>query len=337
MTPWKSLDKLNSVFSTLLPGDVIYFNRGDIFYGSINPTTSGTSSGAITFTAYGTGNKPIITGLADATGWRTVGTNIWESNTISSGQATAMVVAINGTSYPMGRWPNATDTWGGFRKISSHSGSTSITDNSLTGTPNWTGATLVMRKNQYRMEKGTVTNHSGTTLTYSSTWNQTGVSDGYGYFIENSISTLDKQNEWYYNSSTKKLDIYSTSTPNNVKISTITTLINATSKSYLSFDNLNVQGSIGRMVVLSSSSHITFTNCDLSNAGADAFYGTNCSYLDVENCTIANSNHTAITLDQNASYAVIKNNTITSSAANPGMLDNYWLLSACIWSAVTIR
>ncbi len=325
LTPWKTLDKLNSIFSTLKPGDVIYFKRGDTFYGSINPTTSGTSSAAIKFAAYSTGNKPIITGLSDATGWTTVGTNIWESSTIPTGQASAMIVAINGTSYPMGRWPNATDTWGGFRKISSHSGSTSITDVSLTGTPNWRGATLVMRKNQYRMEKGTVTTHSGTTLTYSSTWNQTAVTDNYGYFIENSLSTLDKQNEWYYNSSTKKLDIYSTSTPSNVKISTITTLINASSRSYLSFDNLNIQGSIGRMILVSSSSHISFTNCDLSNAGSDAIYGTNCSYLDVENCTITNSNHTAITLDQGASNTIVKNNTITSSAANPGMLDNYWL------------
>lgn len=328
-TPWRTLSKLNSIFYTLRPGDIVYFKRGDTFYGSITATTSGSSSGAIKFLAYGTGNRPIITGLSNVAGWTTVGTNIWESSAISGGQSTAMMVTMNGTSYPMGRWPNATDTWGGFRKITSHSGSTSITDNTLSGTPNWNGATLVIRKNQYRMEKGTVTNHSGTTLTYSSTWNKTGVSDGYGYFITNSRSTLDKQNEWYYNPSTKKLDIYSTSTPSNVKISTLTTLINATSRSYLTFDNLNITGSTGRMIVVSSSSHITFTNCDLSNAGADAIFGNNASYLDVEYCTIKNSNHTAISLDGTASnYAVIKNNTITSSGANPAMLDNYWLYGA---------
>jgi parallel beta-helix repeat protein len=228
----------------------------------------------------------------------------------------------------MGRWPNATDSWGGFRKITSHSGSTSISDNTLSGTPNWTGATVVMRKNQFRMEKGTVTSHSGTTLNYSSTWNQTSVSDGYGYFIENSIQTLDKQNEWYYNPSTKKLDIYSTFTPGNVKISTVTTLINATSMSYLTFDQLSFQGSIGRMFVVSSSSHITVRNCDLISAGSDAIYGSNPSYLDVENCTITNSNHTAIDLDVTANNTTILNNVITTSGAYPGMLDNYWLTAA---------
>ena len=327
-TPWKTLSKLNSFFSSLQPGDNVYFKRGDTFYGSITCNKSGSSSGAIYFGAYGSGNRPVITGLADVTGWTGVGTNIFESSAIASGQSTAMVVTVSGTPYPMGRWPNATDSWGGFRKITSHSGSTSITDNSLSGTPNWTGATVVIRKNQFRMEKGTVTSHSGTTLSYSSAWNQTGVSDGYGYFIENSIQTLDKQNEWYYNPSTKKLDIYSTFTPGNVKISTVTTLVNTGSSSYLTFDQLSFQGSIGRMFVVSSSSRITIANCDLIGAGSDAIYGSNSSYLNVQSCTISNSNHTAIDLDVNASNTTIQNNIITTSGAYPGMLDNYWLTAA---------
>jgi parallel beta-helix repeat protein len=327
-TPWKTLSKLNSFISSLQPGDNVYFQRGDIFYGSITVNKSGSSSGALYFGAYGSGNKPVITGLADVTGWTGVGTNIFESSAIASGQSTAMVVTVNGTPYPMGRWPNATDTWGGFRKITSHSGSTSISDNTLSGSPNWTGATVVIRKNQFRMEKGTVTSHSGTTLNYSSSWNQTSVSDGYGYFIENSIQTLDKQNEWYYNPSTKKLDIYSTFTPSNVKISTVTTLVNATSMSYITFDQLSFQGSIGRMFVVSSSSHMTVKNCDLIGAGSDAIYGSNASYLDVENCNITNSNHTAVDLDVNANNTTIKNNIISTSGAYPGMLDNYWLTAA---------
>src|SRR5690606_20570229 len=30
-TPWKSIEKLNSIFHTLKPGDVVYFKRGDVF------------------------------------------------------------------------------------------------------------------------------------------------------------------------------------------------------------------------------------------------------------------------------------------------------------------
>jgi len=186
-----------------------------------------------------------------------------------------------------------------------------------------------MRKNQFVIEKGTVTSQSGTTLNYSSSWNQYSAASGYGYFIENSINTLNAQNEWYYNPSTKKLDIYSSSTPANVKISTVNVLLDVTSRSYLSFDNLDIRGSLGRLTVITGSSNITFTNCDLSNAGKDAIYGgTGTSYFDFENCTINNSNHAAITLDGGASNTIIRNNSINNSAMNPGMLDNYWLTAA---------
>jgi parallel beta-helix repeat protein len=330
-TPWKTISKLNSFFSSLQPGDNVYFKSGDTFYGAINFSKSGSSSGALFFGAYGTGNKPIITGLADASGWKTIGTNLWESDAITDGQSTAMIVTVNGISYPMGRWPNATDTWGGFRTISSTNGTSRISDATLPSSPNWTSATIVMRKNQYVLEKGTVTSQSGTTLNYSSSWNQYSAASGYGYFIENSINTLDTQNEWYYNPSTKKLDIYSSSTPANVKISTVNVLFDLTSKSYLSFDNLDIRGSVGRLTVVTGSSNITFTNCDLSNAGSDAVYGgSGTSYFDFENCTINNSNHTAITLDglASTSNAIIRNNNINNSAMNPGMLDNYWLTAA---------
>ncbi len=327
-TPWKTISKLNSFFSSLQPGDNVYFKAGDTFYGAITFTKSGSSSGGLYFGAYGSGNKPVITGLSDVSGWTSIGTNKWESSAISNGQSSAMIVLVNGTSYPMGRWPNATDTWGGFRKITSHSGSSSISDGSLPSSPNWTGATLVMRKNQYTMEKGTVTSQSGTTLNYSSSWNQYAVNDGYGYFVENSINTLDQQNEWYYNPSTKKLDIYSTSTPSNVKISTVPVLFDLTSRSYLSFDNLNIQGSVGRLISITGSSHITFTNCNLNNAGSDAIYGgSGTSYFDIENSTINNSNHTAITLDAVANNTTIRNNTITNTSTNPGMFANYWLVA----------
>ncbi|HEY5405733.1 MAG TPA: hypothetical protein VIJ92_01540, partial [Ginsengibacter sp.] len=33
-TPWKTLSKLNSFFSSLKAGDNVYLNRGDVFYGS---------------------------------------------------------------------------------------------------------------------------------------------------------------------------------------------------------------------------------------------------------------------------------------------------------------
>src|SRR4030095_2897633 len=73
-TPWKTISKLNSIFSTLLKGgDIIYFKRGDVFYGSIIPAKSGSAGLPITFDAYGTGNKPIITGFTSIGSWTSIG------------------------------------------------------------------------------------------------------------------------------------------------------------------------------------------------------------------------------------------------------------------------
>ncbi len=60
-TPWKTLNKLNSYFKNLQPGDAVLLKRGDTFYGSITVSKSGTAGSPIVVGAYGTGNKPVIT------------------------------------------------------------------------------------------------------------------------------------------------------------------------------------------------------------------------------------------------------------------------------------
>ncbi|HAX65099.1 TPA: hypothetical protein DCX66_01340, partial [Candidatus Nomurabacteria bacterium] len=81
--PIKTLTKLNT--KTFSPGDSILFKKGDTFYGSITVSQSGTAGNPITFSSYGSGEKPIITGFTDVTSWTNLGNNIWEStNTVST-------------------------------------------------------------------------------------------------------------------------------------------------------------------------------------------------------------------------------------------------------------
>ena len=58
--PWKTLSKLSNI--TLGPGDTVYFKKGDTFRGHYVVNGSGTEQSPITFTAYGTGNQPVISG-----------------------------------------------------------------------------------------------------------------------------------------------------------------------------------------------------------------------------------------------------------------------------------
>src|ERR1700692_1314172 len=68
-TPWKTLNKFNSVFASKSPGDNFLFNRGDVFYGKIIISRSGSSAAPITIGAYGTGAMPVITGFTSVSAW----------------------------------------------------------------------------------------------------------------------------------------------------------------------------------------------------------------------------------------------------------------------------
>jgi len=76
---WKTIDKVNA--STFAPGDSILFKRGEVFRGSLVPA-SGSPSGYITYSAYGTGNKPKLLGAYDRSSpsnWTNQGGNIWRT------------------------------------------------------------------------------------------------------------------------------------------------------------------------------------------------------------------------------------------------------------------
>ena len=58
--PWKTLSKISN--TTLGPGDTVYFKKGDTFRGHFVVDGSGTEQNPITFTSYGSGNQPVISG-----------------------------------------------------------------------------------------------------------------------------------------------------------------------------------------------------------------------------------------------------------------------------------
>src|SRR4051812_36948298 len=66
-TPWKSLSKLNAIMPLLAAGDIVSFKSGEVFDGTILLTKSGTSNSPITFTSYGAGAKPVISGFLKVT------------------------------------------------------------------------------------------------------------------------------------------------------------------------------------------------------------------------------------------------------------------------------
>lgn len=64
--PWQTIAKVNA--ATFSAGDTIYFKRGETWLEKLTPPSNGTNGNPITYTAYGTGELPII--KADIVGGR---------------------------------------------------------------------------------------------------------------------------------------------------------------------------------------------------------------------------------------------------------------------------
>ncbi len=313
-TPWKTLSKLNSFFSSLKPGDNVLLNRGDVFYGSITINSNGSSGSPITIGAYGTGANPIITGFTSVTAWTNKGGNIWESTNTVSSLSSCNMVEINGVNTAMGRTPN----YPNYYNWNSHgtSGSNSTITSSLTGSPNWTGAELAIFTTSYKVTRHPIVSQSGGTISFTSSGDLWQNAPGYffqQFQIQNDIRTLDTLNEWYYNPSTKKLDVYNNSMPTGVMLATVDNLISTNNKSNITIRDLTLTGASGDAISISSSSNIQITNCSISYIGGTAIYGITASTqpgLRIENNTINQVNNCGIDLKYWYTGNVISHNTI---------------------------
>lgn len=322
-SPWRTIAKFNSVFASKAPGDFFLFNRGDVFYGSMVISRSGSSGLPITIGAYGTGANPVITGFTSVSAWTNLGANVWESTSAVSTLAQLNMVLINGVNIAMGRYPNS-----GWLTYQSFSTSTSITSSSInSAVTNWTGAEVVIRKASWIMDRGPITSHSGGTLnyitgTFSPVYN--GV-NGHGFFIQNDTRTLDAANEWYYSSTTKKIRIYSTSSPSSVQVTTVDTLVKINARNYITFDGVTFTGS-NKMMFQTNGSNIKIQNCNLYYNGVDGVWGSGAQSANTspnfifQNNTINYTNNNAINLREAFNGCLIQNNIIRNTGLQPGMM-----------------
>ena len=318
-SPWKTLSKLNSFFNSLKAGDNIYLNRGDVFYGSLTVTKSGSSGSPITISAYGSGANPVITGFTTVTSWTNLGSNIWESSSAVSSLSTCNIVVINGVNTPMGRYPNT-----GWLTYQSHSGTTSITSNQLSGSTNWTGAESVTRIIRWTLQRDKIKSQSGGTITFAGSGNAP--TDGYGFFIQNDIRTLDVSNEWYYNPSTKKIRVYHQGTPTNVQMATIDELILTNGANYITFDHIDFKGPNSNMFENRNCKYITAQNCIFLFAGQKAMLiNGKVSYNEImiiDNNVFSDNNDNAMNFSSYSANTWVKNNTINNTGMIPGAGSN---------------
>lgn len=318
-TPWKSINKLNAIFTSLQPGDQVLLKRGETFIGTITMTKSGSGSMPIIISAYGSGSKPVITSLVTLSSWTANSgyAGVYESyvNGISSSQVN--ILLMNGSQKAIGRFPNSTASNKGYLTLESHSGNTSIYDKDLSSSPNWKGGDIVLRTNRWMIDRSTITGHSGGTITYNSI--PSPARDGYGYFIQNHIQTLDVSGEWYYNKSTKKMNVYFGGSPSSYKIqvATLDNLVSSKYVSYIKIDNLEFTGANQESIYIYGGTGNSITNCDISFSGTDGVYASGLNFK-LENSTIDFSNNDGVDVS-NGTSATVRNCTIKNSYTIPGM------------------
>ncbi|MFD1255996.1 right-handed parallel beta-helix repeat-containing protein [Mucilaginibacter terrae] len=312
-TPWKSLEKLNTFFRNINTGDSILFKRGDVFYGSINVTKSGAVFAPIHFGAYGTGKKPEINGLATLKKWKLVGNGIYESNCETTGNT----LILNGVQQALGRYPNK-----GYLSFESHSGNNSITDNQLNEAINWGSGEVVIKKTRWIIDRNSIVSHKGGTITYRA-GNTTYVpTNGYGYFIQNNVKTLDQFGEWYLDSVHHSMMVYfGNKNPNNfvVNTSAVNYIVDVRRYNYLTFDGLTFTGAGNNAFNIVQSKKISIINCSINLTGTEAIIASYSPFLTVKDCIIDHSLSGGINMDAGCVNATIANNTIKNTGLLPGM------------------
>ncbi|HEV8083014.1 MAG TPA: right-handed parallel beta-helix repeat-containing protein [Chitinophagaceae bacterium] len=321
--PWKSLDKLNSIFTSLQGGDSILLKRGDVFYGNINITKSGTAKDPIVISAYNVGPQPIISAFETLAIWSFKGHGIYESSTRLS-DSIINILTINGKEFAMGRFPNANDSRKGWLTISSHVENRSITDNSLSPVPDWSGGEVIIRKNHYIIDRSKIISHAGNTINYAS-GTAYSPTDGFGYFIQDQMATLDQIGEWYYNRESNLISVYfGNNNPSAYKIraGNISNLINVQKQENIVVKNISFEGSNQKSIYLSDTKNVSIENCNFNFSGSDAINGYKSKNVLIQNCKINYSNNNAIDLLGLCDEVSIKNNIITNSGLFPGMAGN---------------
>jgi parallel beta-helix repeat protein len=317
-TPWKSIQKLNAVFPTLSPGDSVLLKRGDVFEGKLVVAKSGTAANPIVVAAYGSGSKPVISGLMSLKNFSLYSGNVWvhELNTNQSN-----ILLLNEKQQPLGRYPNADDANGGFLNFETHATTTSITDNDLSPAVDWTGAELVLRKRRWIIDRCKITSQSGGTLAYANATTYEPI-NGFGYFIQNHIKALDKNGEWSFDAAQKKLYLYQShfsAASTDVKVSVTDTLLYLNFQNYITLKDLQFKGANETAVIITNARNITLSNCEILYTGANAVLLNNACSIVVENSVFNYSNNNAINTLYNCRDLSFRNNTISNTGIYPGM------------------
>jgi hypothetical protein len=233
------------------------------------------------------------------------------------------MVTLDGAFQVMGKYPKGNS---GYLTVTSGSTS-SISSSGLSGIPSFTGGEIVWRPYHWSMWRATVNSQSSSSVSFtpfpSTAGGATEVPQaGYGFFFQNHPNACTSLGEWAYNTSSHKITMYfggSGAGSHVVNVSSIDNLVTLSGRSYITFDNIALQGANSRSFSFTNSSNIIINACDILFSGQDAINtNSGCSNITVTNCNISYSNFNGIVATGSSAWN-ITGNTISNTATVAGM------------------
>lgn len=290
---WQTLSKVNSF--TFASGDSILFKRGDVWLGTITVNRNN-----LNFDAYGTGARPIITGLMTLSGFTNVSGNIWK--TTVSCPNDLRYVTIDGVPTEWARTPNKGQAFNSYYYLSSYSNGSpkTVTVSSLPTSPNRTGHRFFVEGFSWSKIIGKVTSQSGSTLTYTY-----GALNVFGFtpsfrdlsgtgnalcFVGN-VADVDSENEWAYDSTNTAYYIYSSVNPSAkiIKVSTVDILFDLGAFGNISIKNIELEGANSAAIYSKNGSgNLNLSKIYFNGSGNKGIALSNCDNITVEDDTAVN-------------------------------------------------
>jgi len=305
--PFQTVQKCANVARA---GDTCNIGAGT-YREQVSLVNSGNSSAPITFTGV---PGAIISGTNLVTGWTQYSGNIYVANVGNISPPTQLYV--DGQYYNIAHYPVS----GYLTATSNSSNFTSIIDSNLTlSSAQIVGATVNTKSDSWSIDTSTATAYANNTITLDD-FVTLQMRTKYGFFLSNMFWMMTYPGSWYYNSSTGKIYLWTTSSdnPNNhtVEISSRPSGIVDNAKSYITIQNLAIANADQYDVSINGASNVTLNNLSVSGGqmGIQSYNMTNSL---VENNNIQNTVTNGAFLN-NSSNDNFLNNSI-NNAGNVGL------------------
>jgi parallel beta-helix repeat protein len=226
---------------------------------------------------------------------------------------------VDGQYIDIAHYPNS-----GFVKATADApNKTSIISSDLTlSSSQVTGATVMAIAVSWRVSPSVISSYNESTQTISLASQLDGVmTKDWGFYLQNKLWMLDSAKEWYYNSSTGKIYLW---TPNGDNPSSHTVEIakrqyglNISNNNHVTIQDLSFQRAMNDNVHVDSVNNVILKSVDV-DGGLNGIHFSNSSNCSLNNNFVQNALDIGISVETNVSNINILNNYVNNSG-NVGM------------------